>query len=153
MMKYLYGMIRALTEGDDPETTFPTRCNGLLITRKRDIYQHVDMAKEARMMPQWGGFNYATLTGDNKEFRQFHGESISCRVKTGYNAQEIIQEIIKEGNVWYAIHPEHKTMVIAFLQTDYIPAPARGTDPLVWVKSNMDEVCTMLKAEYDNAHY
>lgn len=154
MLKYLFGHIKSVPDeaNESGEERFPSRSNGLLITRKQDIYQHSDMAKECRMIPQWGGFNYATLTG-KKQFKQFHGESISCRVKTAgsYETELCCQKLMEVGNVWITTHPEYDHIIIAFLEDGLRPADPRGPgDKLVWKKSTLDEVCAALKTEYDN---
>ncbi|WNV45999.1 hypothetical protein [Aeromonas phage AerS_266] len=71
MFKYLSGYY-AINEDDGI-------CTSLLLTVKRDSYQHRDMSRDFRCDPIYGGF--ADL---NKEVpnEMFFGDSVSCRVRT-----------------------------------------------------------------------
>lgn len=152
MFKYLFGHIKAVKDeaNETEEERFPSRTHGLVITRKQDIYQHVDMAKECRMIPQWGGFNFASLNSKVVGFREFHGESISCRVKTTPETQKRCDDLMAIGNVWMTTHHEYGHLIIAFLEEDLRPADPRGPgDKLVWTKVTLEEACAAMKKEFD----
>ena len=89
MLKYLYGVVYdALGNPSD----------ALAVTHKRDSYQHVDMARDVQLMPFNGGFvDFDRKTG---EMSNFHGESISCQVKTVDKDNPDIFALIKEWNAF-----------------------------------------------------
>lgn len=87
MLKYLHGVVYDLS--GEP-------INALALTHKRDIYQHSDMARDIGLIPFHGGF--ADIDNKTGKVSNFHGESISCRVKTCAKANLEIEKILVEGD-------------------------------------------------------
>lgn len=69
----------------------------LLIVRKHDIFQHVEMGRLCQLQASTGGF-VKGLRHQGEE--NFYGESISCRVKTDDSMLPIYHELTKNGS-WY----------------------------------------------------
>lgn len=70
----------------------------MVFTVKDDIYQHIDMARETSIEPEVGGFAYF-FEGGSKV--RFHGESISCRVKTRKSSFENLFNRFDSNGVKY----------------------------------------------------
>lgn len=116
MLKYLYGVVY------DPSGE---PINALALTHKRDIYQHSDMARDVGLIPFHGGF--ADIENKTGKVSNFHGESISCRVKTCAKANLEIDKILADGNGFVVKfkdenHPKVVVFVDAGKELEVLPA-------------------------------
>lgn len=109
MLKYLFG--RVYTQ--DGEIDF-----GLAITHKRDSYAHSEMARDIELIPWMGGFVEMDKEG---VLSNYHGESISCQVKTIERDIKDIEEITKDWNGYEIIFNDNtKPTVVVFIPEGHL---------------------------------
>ena len=97
-------------------------CQSLLLTVKRDSYQHLDMARNFGYIPQVGGF--AALQKETP-YEMFFGESVSCNVTTSKELNPTLMELVKNGNIFHCSYHKVKDVWL-FLEKDYTPEPDEG---------------------------
>ncbi|QDJ96697.1 hypothetical protein PS2_0188 [Aeromonas phage PS2] len=99
-------------------------CQSLLLTVKRDSYQHRDMAGNFGYIPQVGGF--AALQQETPD-EMFFGGSISCNVSTSKELNPTLMELVKNGNIFHCSTYKVKDVWL-FLEKDYTPEPDEGVE-------------------------
>lgn len=99
-------------------------CQSLLLTVKRDSYQHRDMAGNFGYIPQVGGF--AVLQQETPD-EMFFGGSISCNVSTSKELNPTLMELVKNGNIFHCSTYKVKDVWL-FLEKDYTPEPDEGVE-------------------------
>lgn len=95
-LKYLYGYGAVLKEVNGEKQRSVE--NIIVLTEKKDVYQHAEMRRHARIGVLFGGFvkNYAEIKD-----MVFFGESISCEVGT-HNCSDRFNEFVNAGDWWTA---------------------------------------------------
>lgn len=104
----------------------------LLLTVKRDSYQHRDMAQNFGFDPINGGFAALQKETPNE---MFFGESVSCRVKTCEITNPDLFNLVNNGNI-YQLSTYKEKDVWMFLENDYTPDPDEGVE---YEKISMEE--------------
>lgn len=99
-------------------------CQSLLLTVKRDSYQHRDMAGNFGYIPQVGGF--ADLQQETPD-GMFFGGSISCNVSTSKELTPTLMKLVKNGNIFHCSTYKVKDVWL-FLEKDYTPEPDEGVE-------------------------
>lgn len=104
----------------------------LLLTVKRDSYQHRDMAQNFGFDPINGGFAALQKETPNE---MFFGKSVSCRVGTSEDINPTLFELVKNGNI-YQLSTYKVKDVWMFLEKDFTPDPDEGVE---YEKISMEE--------------
>ena len=99
-------------------------CQSLLLTVKRDSYQHREMAGNFGYIPQVGGFAALQQETPNE---MFFGGSISCNVTTSKELNPTLMELVKNGNIFHCSTYKVKDVWL-FLEKDYTPEPDEGVE-------------------------
>lgn len=146
-IKYLYGTVIAIANGDEDNRDNWKFEEGLALTRKTDIFQHKDMMQKVRINVLWGGFA--------KRFRKpddihFYGESISCNVETPTKDKHIEQ--LKGSYIgakyWKAEMGERGRKNTVFLLLPDHLRPAQGYhETYIWSESSHAEMREIIDAE------
>ncbi|MGL4614252.1 MAG: hypothetical protein ACRCVV_10240 [Shewanella sp.] len=109
MFKYLDGSIEIVEEDG--------LSSALMVTVKRDSYQHSDMARDFRFDPFGGGFANLQKETPNE---MFVGKSVSCRVSTREEFNPFLMELVNNGNIYHC-SKENVKDVWVFLEKDFTP--------------------------------
>lgn len=136
MLKYLAGSMRVKqTNADNVAKLIDS--HAIVLTVKRDIYQHSDMRSDVRIEAGNGGFviDYGT-----KEGMTYMGESLSCRINTG-NAGENLTKLTQEYNWWAATkfdldnYIEYQLWLLLPSEVE----PSEDIGMLIWEKSSYED--------------
>lgn len=92
-------------------------CQSLLLTVKRDSYQHRDMASNFGYIPQVGGF--AALQKETP-YEMFFGKSVSCNVSTCQELNQTLFDLVQNGNIYHCSKEKVKD-VWMFLEKNFTP--------------------------------
>lgn len=119
--KFLFGTAPCIPVGKEDTNVNLNLDDLLLIVRKHDIFQHIEMGKLCSLQASTGGF----VKGIRHQGEEnFYGESISCRVQTDGSMLPLYHELTKTGS-WYKY--EHmvnksKFTIFACVKADYYPS-------------------------------
>lgn len=146
-VKYLWGTFIALKEGDEDIKDNWKFEEGLVLTRKTDVYQHRDMMKDVRCNVCYGGF--ANRFRKPEEIT-FYGESISCRVSTPTDekGKARLMSSYVGARYWKAEFGESGRKHTVFLLLDKALVPSKGfeeTSP--WSESSHAEMREIIEVE------
>lgn len=141
VLKFLFGL------GFVSKEETHTRKDFLVMARKTDILQHVDIARLIGLIPSSGGFVSKTHSVDKMHF---YGESISCRVSTDSSMEPLYAKMLKEGSWWKTEieHSRQKHKLWVVVPEGFTPIEM-GRVIMTWTPSSHKEMHDTLEAEED----
>lgn len=147
-VKYLWGTVIALVEGSEDIKDNWKFKEGLLLTRKTDVYQHRDMMKDVRCNVCYGGFAKRYRKPDEITF---YGESISCNVGTPEDEKgnSRLMGSYLGARYWKAEFGEQGRKHTVFLLLDKALVPSKGfEESKPWSESSHAEMREIIEAEF-----
>lgn len=147
MYKFLYGPVRAIKESginDIPLDVEPIYA--IIMTVKKDIYQHSEMAKDCALVPFNGGFIQRFEVPSKTKF---FGESISCQVKTDESMNKVYSELLKDGEYWVTkIQRDRQEHTVGMIcPKGYV------LDHDIWNKTTREELTDKLESEESSNYW
>lgn len=141
MYKFIYGPGFLLSTTDKEPKGL--RENVIIITPKKDTFQHVEMTRACHVFPFNGGF---VQKFETPKASHFFGESISARVKTDDTMERVYHKLLAHENYW-------KTEVIqdgvAYTVGMVLPADTKPEQADCWVKTTHKELCEIFESVLD----
>ena len=145
-VKYLWGDAIVLKEGAEDIRDNWEFEHSIAMTRRTDVYQHSDMARDVRLNVCYGGFARRFRKPDEITF---FGESISCRVKTPEDITPLMN-VHTGARYWKAEFGERGRKHAVFLLLDKAFVPSKGfneTNP--WSETTHAEMREIIAAEQE----
>lgn len=98
LLKFLFGTNRVIPADSEDKGDDIKLKDCLMLTVKKDVFQHSDMKRILQMSASHGGFVKRIRKPD---MAYFYGESISCRVSTDDSMMELYTPLLEKGSIWH----------------------------------------------------
>lgn len=139
MYKFIYGPGYLLSTTEESPKSLREKV--IIITVKKDTFQHSEMARACHVFPFNGGF---VKSFRKPERSHFFGESVSARVKTDDSMEVIYHTLLGHENYW-------KTEVdqngVKYTVGMILPPDRRPEESDCWVKTTHKELYDIMEAE------
>lgn len=149
VLKYLYGKLPVASKLNGGREERMGGADALLLSVRRDAYQHKEMAFDACFIAFNGGFSNFN---PNLKERHFYGESISCRVETDESIIDKLIELKRTGRVFHTNAVGNKQRLFAIIDGERV-YPRKTERTGNWIPCSLEEMQELCDVERSTLPY